>query len=61
MLNMSFVTDVFLGISQKYSFITAILKENLMDVPYFIKEHLWMSASNEATCKIIFCGYKPSS
>ena len=31
-------------------FRTVILKENLpMDVPYFIKEHLWMSASDEAT------------
>ena len=31
----------------------AILKENLpMDVPYFIKEHLWMSAFDEVTLKI---------
>ena len=31
----------------------AISKENLpMDVPYFIKEHLWMSAFDEATLKI---------
>ena len=28
------------------------LKKNLrMDVPYFIKENLWMSASNEAKLK----------
>ena len=33
-------------------FRTSILKENLaMDVPYFIKEHLWMSASDEPTLK----------
>ena len=33
-------------------FRTAILKENLsMDVPYFIKEHLWMSAFDEPTLK----------
>ena len=38
-----------------------ILKENLMDVPYFIKEHLWMSASDEATLKKNFDGSKPSS
>ena len=33
-------------------FRTAILKEKLlMDVPYFIKEQLWMNASDEATLK----------
>ena len=33
-----------------------------MDVPYFIKEHLWMSeASDEATLKKSFGGFKPSS
>ena len=32
-------------------FRTAISKENPMDVPYFIEEHLWMSAFNEATLK----------
>ena len=31
-----------------------------MDVPYFIKEHLWMSASDEATLKKKFPGSKPS-
>ena len=31
---------------------TAILKENLlMNVPFFIEEHLWMSVFNEATFK----------
>ena len=45
MLNMSSLTDVFLGIS-------AILKEYLpTDAPYFIKENLWMSASDEAKLK----------
>ena len=40
------VAAVFLGISRKYS---AILIENLpMYVPYFIKEHLRVSASDEA-------------
>ena len=29
-----------------------------MDVPYFIKEHLWMSAFDEAK---LFGGSKPSS
>ena len=32
-----------------------------MDVPYFIKEHLWMSAFDEAMLKKIFGGSKPSS
>ena len=32
-----------------------------MDVPYFIKDHLWMSASDEATLKKFFGGNKPSS
>ena len=40
---------------------TAILKENLTDVPYFVKEHFWMSAFDEATPKKIFGGSKPSS
>ena len=41
---------------------TAILKLKLpIDVPYFIKEHLWMSAFDEAALKIIFGGNKPSS
>ena len=35
----------------------AILKESLtVDVPYFIKENLWMSASDEATLKKSFGG-----
>ena len=41
---------------------TAILKENLMmDIPYFIKENLRMSASYEATLKNKFGKSKPSS
>ena len=32
-----------------------------MVVPYFIEEHLWTSASDEATPKNIFGGSKPSS
>ena len=39
----------------------AILKENLMDVPYFITEHFWMSAFYEAIHKKGFGGSKPSS
>ena len=31
-----------------------------MDVPYFIKEHLWISASDEATLTKIFGASKPS-
>ena len=31
-----------------------------MHVPYFIKEHRWMSASDEATLKNNFVGSKPS-
>ena len=43
-------------------FRTAILKENFpMNVPYFIKENLQMSASDAATLKKIFGGSKPSS
>ena len=35
----------------------AILKENLtVDVPYFIKENLWIRASDEATLKKSFGG-----
>ena len=29
-----------------------------MDVPYFIKEHLWMTASDEATLKKILTEVK---
>ena len=32
-----------------------------MDVPYFINEHLWISASDEATLKVISDGNKPST
>ena len=30
-----------------------------MDIPYFIKEHLWMSASDELTLTKISGGSKP--
>ena len=49
LLDMSFI-GVFLGTFMEI-FRSAISKENLMDVPYFIKEHLWMSALREATLK----------
>ena len=43
-------------------FRTVILKESLsMGVPYFIKENLWKSASDEATLRNFFGGCKPSS
>ena len=43
-------------------FRAAIIKENLpIDVPYFIKEHLWMSASDETTLKKNFGGSKPKN
>ena len=43
-------------------FRTLILKESLsMGVPYFIKENLWKSASDEATLTNFFGGCKPSS
>ena len=32
-----------------------------MDIPYFIKKTLWMSASDEATLKKFFDESKPSS
>ena len=32
-----------------------------MDVQYFIKEHLWISASDEATLKKVFGESKPPS
>ena len=39
---------------------TSILKEKLLkDVPYFIKEQLWMSASDEATLKKFFVEANP--
>ena len=60
MLNMSSVDDVFSRNFPKM-FRAAILKETLlMDVPYFIKEHLWTNASDQATLKKIFGGSKPS-
>ena len=60
MLSMSSVADGYLGIFRKYS--AAILKENLpMHVPCFIKEHLWMSASDEVTLKKVFGRSKLSS
>ena len=60
MLNISSVADVFQGISKKY--LEQLFKENLpMDVPYFIKENLWMSASDEAAPKKIIGGSKSSS
>ena len=46
MLNMSYVAAIFARNFLKI-FRAAILKECLLvDVPYFTKEHLWMSASN---------------
>ena len=43
-------------------FRTAILKENLLlDVPYFLNKHLWMSASDKARFKKMFGGSKYSS
>ena len=60
MLNMSSMADVFSRNFLKI-FKTAILEENLpMDVSYFIKEHLWMRASDEAALKKMFGGSKPS-
>ena len=32
-----------------------------MNIPYFIKEHLWVSASDEVTLTKISGGSKPSS
>ena len=59
MLHMSSVAD---ALNFPKIFRTTILKENLpMDVPYFIKRHLWMRASDEATLKIILGGSKPYS
>ena len=31
-----------------------------MDIPYFIKEHLWISVFDEVTLTKIFGGSKPS-
>ena len=36
-------------------------KSLFSNFPYFIKEHLWMSTSDEATLKKKFGGSKPSS
>ena len=42
------------------TFRTAILNKNLsMDVPYFIKEHLRMSASDEKTLKMFLVEVNP--
>ena len=45
------VIDVFLGISQLYSGQLFFKRILLIDVPYLIKEHLGMSAFDEATIK----------
>ena len=60
MLNMSSVADVFF---QKFlENIQNYFKRKPSDVPYFIKEHLWMSAFDEAILKKIKIGEsKPSS
>ena len=50
------ISSIFARIFRK-----AILKQNPMDVPYFFKDHLWMSASDEATLKKHFGGSKRSS
>ena len=55
MLNTSSVADVFLGISeniQKSYFKRKPDKSLFINLSYFIKEHLWMSASDEATLKV---------
>ena len=57
MLNMSFAA-VFLGISKSTQ--NNYFKENLIDIQYFIKEHLWISAFDEATPKKLFGRSKPS-
>ena len=61
MLNVSSVADAFSGNFPKI-IRTTLLKEHLsMDLPYFIKEYLWMSAFDEATLKKIkIGGSKPS-
>ena len=61
MLNMSSIADVFSRNFPKI-FRTAILRENLlMDVPYFIKDHLFfMSDSDEATIRKNLDGIKSS-
>ena len=61
MLNMSSVVDAFPGISRKYSEQLFYQKNLLMDIPYFIKEYLWMSAFDEATLKKIFGRSKPEN
>ena len=61
MLNMSSIADFFSRNFLKM-FRTVILKENiLMYVTYFIKEHLWMRASDEETRQKSFGGNKLSS
>ena len=54
---MSFAA-VFLGISKSTQ--NNYFKENLIDIQYFIKEHLWISAFDEATPKKLFGRSKPS-
>ena len=54
---MSFAA-VFLGISESTQ--NNYFKENLIDIQYFIKEHLWISASDEATPKKLFGRSKSS-
>ena len=55
---MSSIADVFLGISRN---IQCSYFKGIDDVPYFIKEHFWMSASDETTLKKNFGGSKPYS
>ena len=57
---LSSVTVVFLEIPQKYS--AHLFKKNLlMNVPFFIKERLWMSDFDETKLKKTFGGSKPFS
>ena len=48
MLNMSSVTDVFYQFSENIQN-SYFKRKSSDDVPYFIKKHLWMSASDETT------------
>ena len=57
MLNISLVADVFLGISRNIQ--NSCFKRKPDDVTYFIKEHPWISAFNEATSKKIVVEVNP--
>ena len=60
-LSLMFFYEFPKNIQNSYFKSKASAKPLFTNLPYFIKEHLWMSASNQATVKKHFWWSKPSS